>query len=252
MEGGESKSFEHTSTWVVAIVCTVIVLLSIVAGRGLHSLGKFLKHRNQDALFEALQKLKEELMILGFISLLLTVTQRVISKICIPGRYVNLMLPCKDHGEDSSTETPASARRLLESETAGAASGHCAAKNMVPMLSVEAVHQLHIFIFVLAVVHVIFCVTTMALGRARIQQWRHWENAIRGSNARKPSAKQNNVHAHHHYEFFKERAAGYWRKYVLFGWMRSFFKQFYGSVTKADYFALRQGFIMVGHFLNLT
>ncbi|CAM8922755.1 unnamed protein product [Rhodiola kirilowii] len=247
MEDNESKSFEYTSTWVVAVVCTVIILLSIVAERGLHRLGKFLKHHNQVEMFEALQKLKEELMILGFISLLLTVTQKVISKICIPGHFVSIMLPCKDHDEEGSSETPASAgsRRLLESESAGGGSGHCAAKNMVPMLSVEAVHQLHIFIFVLAVVYVIFCATTMVLGRARIQQWRHWENAITRTNIRKPSASpKHNVHAHHHYEFFKERAVGYWRKYFLFGWMRSFFKQFYGSVTKADYLALRQGFIM--------
>lgn len=38
----------------------------------------------------------------------------------------------------------------------------------LPLLSLEALHQLHIFIFVLAVVHVIFCVTTMLLGRAKV------------------------------------------------------------------------------------
>ncbi|KAL9684801.1 hypothetical protein QQ045_022242 [Rhodiola kirilowii] len=114
-------------------------------------------------------------MILGFISLLLTVTQKVISKICIPGHFVSIMLPCKDQDEEGSSETPASAgsRRLLESESAGGGSGHCAAKNMVPMLSVEAVHQLHIFIFVLAVVYVIFCATTMVLGRARVTLTSH-------------------------------------------------------------------------------
>ena len=37
-----------------------------------------------------------------------------------------------------------------------------------PLLPLEALHQLHIFIFVLAVVHVIFCVTVMTLGAARV------------------------------------------------------------------------------------
>ena len=36
------------------------------------------------------------------------------------------------------------------------------------MLSVEALHQLHIFIFILAIAHVIFCVLTMLLGTARV------------------------------------------------------------------------------------
>ena len=38
----------------------------------------------------------------------------------------------------------------------------------VPLLSLEALHQLHIFIFVLALVHVIFCVSTMFLGGVRV------------------------------------------------------------------------------------
>lgn len=38
----------------------------------------------------------------------------------------------------------------------------------VPLLSLEALHHLHIFIFVLAVVHVVFCVVTMILGGVRV------------------------------------------------------------------------------------
>ena len=38
----------------------------------------------------------------------------------------------------------------------------------LPLLSLEALHQLHIFIFVLAVVHVIFCATIVLLGRAKV------------------------------------------------------------------------------------
>ncbi|KAG5525638.1 hypothetical protein RHGRI_032071 [Rhododendron griersonianum] len=38
----ESRSLEHTPTWVVAVICFVIVLISLVAERGLHRLGKLL------------------------------------------------------------------------------------------------------------------------------------------------------------------------------------------------------------------
>jgi mlo protein len=38
----------------------------------------------------------------------------------------------------------------------------------VPLLSLEALHQLHIFIFVLGFVHVVFCVTTILLGGAKV------------------------------------------------------------------------------------
>ncbi|OMO68983.1 Mlo-related protein [Corchorus capsularis] len=54
----ESSSLEFKPTWVVAAVCFVIILISLFAERGLNHLGKCLRHNNQDALFEALQKLK--------------------------------------------------------------------------------------------------------------------------------------------------------------------------------------------------
>jgi hypothetical protein len=38
----------------------------------------------------------------------------------------------------------------------------------VPLLSLEALHQLHIFIFVLGLVHVVICATTILLGGAKV------------------------------------------------------------------------------------
>ena len=46
-----------------------------------------------------------------------------------------------------------------------------AMQRKVPLLSLESLHHLHIFIFVLAVVHAVFCVTTLILGGARVINW---------------------------------------------------------------------------------
>lgn len=43
----------------------------------------------------------------------------------------------------------------------------------VPFVSSDGIHQLHIFIFVLAVFHVIYCILTMALGRAKVYNFIH-------------------------------------------------------------------------------
>ncbi|KAL2536857.1 MLO-like protein 13 [Forsythia ovata] len=231
VEGG-GRSFEYTPTWVVALVCFTIVFISFCAERGLHHLGK-----NQDALYEALQKLKEELMLLGFISLLLTVFQGLISDVCVPSHLATIMLPCE-------RETVSSAgSHLLENNGrrlfAEGVTQRCKA-GKVPLLSLEALHQLHIFIFVLAVVYVIFCATTMFLGGAKVREWRHWEHSIINETSRPH-------HGHavpgHHLKEFKERAGRYWRKFHVVSWMVAFCKQFYGSVTKSDYIALRTGFI---------
>ncbi|KAG6474577.1 hypothetical protein ZIOFF_068515 [Zingiber officinale] len=264
MEASEhSEALEYTPTWILAAVCTAIVFISLLAERGLHFLGKILKHNQQNALYEALQKLKEELMLLGFISLLLTVFQRTINHICVPKSYFFHMLPCNEksfshngkvhHDKGVNHQITQKHRKLLsENEDTDI----CLSKGKIPLLSIEALEQLHIFIFVLAVVHVVFCATTMILGGAKIRKWKHWENDIRKQQLKKENRKlfhyfssvsidEHDTHASHHHEFVMKRAIGLWQKSIIVSWTMSFFKQFHASVTKSDYRALRSGFIML-------
>ncbi|KAH7571606.1 hypothetical protein JRO89_XS04G0098800 [Xanthoceras sorbifolium] len=282
MSGGgseEGTTLEYTPTWVVALLCTVIVAISLGVERLLHFLGKYLKKKQQKPLFAALQKVKEELMLLGFISLLLTVFQGPISKMCISQKYVDNLLPCKPpeaaaegHGSIATTGShfqtvftssiSSKARRLL-AESSASETGYCAKKGKVPLLSVEALHHLHIFIFVLAIVHVTFCVLTVLFGGARIRQWKHWEDSIAKETldtqqvSEKLSVslssllalivavlKKKVTHVHQH-AFIREHFLGIGKDSALLGWVNSFFKQFYASVTKADYVTLRLGFIML-------
>ncbi|KAD0221975.1 hypothetical protein R6Q59_026827 [Mikania micrantha] len=243
---GEGTSLEFTPTWVVAAVCTVIVGISLAVERILHYTGKKLKKAGQKPLFEALQKIKEELMLLGFISLLLTVFQARIIKICVKESITEHLLPCslrdKKEALNPKLEGTSHIRHLLAEEAA--AVGYCAAKNKVPLLSLEALHHLHIFIFVLAVVHVTFSVLTVVFGGAKIRQWKHWEESITKDNfdhSQVLMPKFTHVKDH---DFIRNRFVGIGKGSAIRGWLHSFFKQFYGSVTKSDYVALRLGFIM--------
>ncbi|PQQ20533.1 MLO-like protein 13 [Prunus yedoensis var. nudiflora] len=143
---------------------------------------QYLKREKQDALFEALQKLKEELMLLGFISLLLTVFQGSISHMCIPSYLASHMLPCKRETSEGNNHehyflNPSlnDRRRLLSAETN---SDHCLKK---------------------------------------IRQWKHWEDSVR--KGADPTSRRR-VRAHHH-EFLKTRGVGYWRKAAVIGWVVS-------------------------------
>ncbi|KAL0341417.1 UNVERIFIED_CONTAM: MLO-like protein 1 [Sesamum radiatum] len=189
MAGGEGASLEYTPTWVVALVCTVIVAISLAAERLLHYAGKFLINKKQGPLFDALLKIKEELMLLGFISLLLTVFQGRISTICIAKHLTDDWLPCKketdkydgDGGKPTShfqTTLLPHARRLLAGAGPSDAPGHCQKQGKEPLLSLDALHDLHIFIFVLAVVHVVFSALTILFGSLKIRQWKQWEDSI--------------------------------------------------------------------------
>ncbi|KAF2298230.1 hypothetical protein GH714_020496 [Hevea brasiliensis] len=182
MAGG--VTLEYTPTWVVAVVCTFIVIISLSVERFLHYLGKFLKKKNQKPLFEALLKIKEELMLLGFISLLLTVFQDRITSICISEDLANKWLPCKKKSSATGTAHfqtffsffPGGSPHRLLAEASD--STFSCSEGKVPVLSLTALHHLHIFIFVLAVVHVAFCALTILFGGAKIRQWKHWEDSI--------------------------------------------------------------------------
>ncbi|KAL6899748.1 hypothetical protein ACP4OV_006406 [Aristida adscensionis] len=253
MAGGGAKAghgaditLEHTPTWIVASVCSVIVLISLLFERLLHRLGKRLTKGRRKPLYEALLKVKEELMLLGFISLLLTVFQGATQKICIRESAMRHLLPCPRQQRHAAGKTEhivftgvlGSTRRLLAG--AAAKTDYCLKKGKVPILSIEAIHQLHIFIFVLAVTHVVLSAITIILGITQTRNWRHWEDKIQQND---DSGPQMIKHIQE-FKFIQNHYKGHGKRWHIFGWMRSFFKQFYGSVTEEDYTTLRLGFVM--------
>ncbi|EYU41618.1 hypothetical protein MIMGU_mgv1a0045331mg, partial [Erythranthe guttata] len=99
VKGG--RSLEETPTWAVAVVCFVLVAVSVIIEYTIHLLGKWLVKNNKKDLYEALEKVKSELMLLGFISLLLTVGQGPISEICVSKKVGNSWHPCAEKEEKS-------------------------------------------------------------------------------------------------------------------------------------------------------
>jgi mlo protein len=69
-----------------------------------------LKINNTYLTFDAITA---ELMVLGFISLLLTFGQSYIARICLPKKVLDNMLPCKSEGENDSTSEEETHRKLL-------------------------------------------------------------------------------------------------------------------------------------------
>ncbi|PUZ65957.1 hypothetical protein GQ55_3G267400 [Panicum hallii var. hallii] len=253
MADAEEAALQFTPTWIVAAVCSIIVLISLAAERGLHHLGKTLKKNDQRSLYEALLKVKEELMLLGFISLLMTAFQGTIQRTCIPPSWTVYMLPCERPGDHQPTGVAArfsaaeilagiSRARVLSEGGGGAEAGLCQKEGKVPLLSEEALHQLHIFIFVLAVAHVFFSATTMLLGGAKIHKWKQWEEEIQKNNDAGNGPKK--VLPMHQLSFIREHYKGIGKDSLTLCWLQSFVKQFYGSVAKSDYTTMRLGFIM--------
>ncbi|XP_057844852.2 MLO-like protein 12 [Cryptomeria japonica] len=259
-EAAEPRSLEQTPTWAVAIVCLGFVLISIILERSINLIAKWLKKHHKKALSKALEKIKAELMLVGFISLLLTVGQRPISQICISKSLGDTLLPCsKEEASVMKFSSVGNHRKLITRggaiqlqvplrrilEGAADQTGHCAKKGKVPLISQDGLHQLHIFIFALAVFHVLSCIITMALGQAKMNVWKTWEQETRTLDYEFSNDPAK-------FRFTRETTFGrrhmsFWSQTSFFLWIVCFFRQFMRSVPKVDYLTLRHGFILA-HF----
>ncbi|KAG6434878.1 hypothetical protein SASPL_106522 [Salvia splendens] len=197
-------------------------------------------------------------MVLGFISLLLTFGQTYITQVCIPEKISETMLPCefkeKNHeegggGADAKAPSQEAAhRRRLLSHTrrmlggGGADSAKGCHDGYVPLISVSALHQLHIFIFFLAVFHVFYSAITMMLGRLKIRGWKEWERQI--AEETDGSSDAARFRLTHETSFVKSHSNAWMENPIIF-YIVCFFRHMLYSVQKPDYSALRHGFVSV-------
>ncbi|KAI4386872.1 hypothetical protein MLD38_004759 [Melastoma candidum] len=240
--GVQSRELDRTATWAVASVCAGFIIISLVLDKSLHKAAQWLTDRHKKALREALDKVKDELMILGFISLLLTFGQSYIARICIPQKVADTFLPCGSEKAVSS----GGRRRLWEAPrrvlAAGSFAPSCKAGHE-PLISVNGLHQLHILIFFLAVFHVVYSAVMMTLGRLKIRGWKKWEQETLSPDyefTNDPSRFRLT-----HETSFVRAHTSFWTRIPVFFYIGCFFRQFFKSVSRADYFTLRNGFITV-------
>ncbi|KAF8108844.1 hypothetical protein N665_0104s0157 [Sinapis alba] len=243
------RELDQTPTWAVSTVCGVIILISIILELMIHKIGTVFEKKKKKALYEALQKIKNELMVLGFISLLLTFGQNYIASLCVPSKYGNAMSFCGPYdGPSGYTKKPKDTdhmqRHLLSLQRrvlAGGAPAECK-KGYVPLISLNALHQVHIFIFFLAVFHVIYSAITMMLGRAKIRGWKVWEEEV--VNDHEMMDDPSRFRLTHETSFVREHVNTWARNRFSF-YIMCFFRQMLRSVRKSDYLTMRHGFISV-------
>ncbi|CAN1237855.1 MLO-like protein 6 [Linum grandiflorum] len=245
------RTLEETPTWAVAAVCFVLVVISIFIEHIIHLLHKWLHKLHKPALVEALEKVKAELMLLGFLSLLLTVFQSPISSICVSREIGGTWHPCTKKEEKASDDSGENRRRLLgfldpdmmipRRSLATKGVDKCTEQGKVAFVSAYGIHQLHIFIFVLAFFHILYCIITYILGRTKMRKWRQWEDETKTLEYQYHNDPERFRFARD--TSFGRRHLKMWSKSTILLWIVSFFRQFFRSVTKVDYMTLRHGFI---------
>ncbi|CAL5412276.1 unnamed protein product [Camellia sinensis] len=207
------RSLEDTPTWAVATVCFVLISSSLLIEYVLLLLSKYFNKKRRKSLFQALDKIK-------------SARERQIAKICIPKSVGETFLPCQSITSDGEEATK------------------CAEQGKLSLLSRTGVRQLQFLIFVLALFHVFSCFLTFSLGMAKVEILGGTNKNIGIPIFKWIQEGSNSLIKHH-------LGGNIYNSGVSTGifacWLACFFRQFYKSVSKVDYFTLRHGFIMA-HF----
>ncbi|KAL5704072.1 MLO-like protein 4 [Ranunculus cassubicifolius] len=248
MEVMEGRSLAETPTWSVASVTTVMVFVCLFAERSIYRFGKWLKKTRRKALFASLEKIKEELMLLGLISLLLGQCAKWISSICIDSSLFNQKFySCseEDFGivpiEHALSDSPELSDSNHTAAVAHTVLNQCGV-GREPFVSQEGLEQLHRFLFVLAITHVMYSCVAVGLAMIRIYSWRKWESLATVTAEENLQARKNKVMRRQTTFVFHHTSHPWSRNRVLI-WMLCFLQQFRSSIEKSDYMALRLGFI---------
>ncbi|XP_057784016.1 MLO-like protein 4 isoform X2 [Salvia miltiorrhiza] len=271
MKSREGRSLAATPSWAVATVISLLVIIGFLLHGGLKKFGKWLDRTKRKHLLAALDKIKEELMVFGLLSLLMGHWIAFVAKICVkPSALMSSRFyPCSPTkiAENqalarhavvfSSNHLNSSISRLLLEDPNY---DYCP-EDREPFASYESLEQLHRFLFVLGVTHVSYSFLAIALAMIKIYSWRTWENhaktlALRGlltvdTSAESEDIGTDGVPIRRLSSFVSHHTSHPWSRNRLLVWLLCFSRQFWSSISQADYMALRLGFITT-HQLPFT
>ena len=134
---------------------------------------------------EVIGKIKEEFLLVGVLSLMLMLLEDTLFAICYqkptaawtPMTYCPDVYASSSAGSTSSSNSSSSGRMLLG---AAAAENTCAGtyESYAPYVEVNALHQLHLLVFWLAVGHVISTFVSYFVARFTVSRWEAWEEEL--------------------------------------------------------------------------
>ncbi|OWM66452.1 hypothetical protein CDL15_Pgr013669 [Punica granatum] len=263
MEEGteEGRSLAETPTYSVASVVTVMVAFGFFFHACLKWTAKWLDRTKRKSLLAALEKIKEELMLFGLLSLLMGHWIEFIAKVCIKSSALSSRFyPCARQ-DDYKSSTEHLTLYYLNSSVSKDQQALTGQRNFCQeghesFASCESLEQLRRFLFVLAVIHVSYSFATIALAMIQIYSWTTWENqaktmAIQGSEGCPPREASGNIRIMRVSTFIFHHTSHPWSQHRVLVWLLCFSRQLWSSINRPDYMALRLGFINM-HELPLS
>ncbi|XP_041019599.1 MLO-like protein 4 isoform X2 [Juglans microcarpa x Juglans regia] len=263
MEGEmkEGRSLFETPTWAVATVITIMVVFGFFFHGVLKRCGKWLNKTKRKPLLAALEKIKEELMLFGLLSLLMGHWIVFVAKICVKSSvFSSRFYPCALEDDFRKVEhilvsgSKYLNHSVVREQVKNGLHDDCP-EGHESFASHESLEQLHRLVFVLGITHVSYSVLAIALAMIKIYSWRPWEHEAKSMAIQSlqgtPLATPDNTRMRRLSTFIFHRTSHPWSQHRVLVWLLCFSRQFWSSINRADYMALRLGFITT-HQLPLS
>ncbi|CAK9321403.1 unnamed protein product [Citrullus colocynthis] len=251
--GEEGRSLAVTPTWAFATVVTLMVSLGFFFQGTLKRTKKWLNRTKRKSLLAALDKIKEELMLFGLLSLLMGHWIVFVARICVKSSVLSSRFyPCALEIDLKRVRHISIASENLNSSVPREHNNdgireYCP-EGRESFASYESLEQLHRLIFVLGVTHVSYSFIAIALAMIKIYGWRAWENeakalAIQNAQEESVQASSTGPNIRRLSTFVFHHTSHPWSQHRVLVWLLCFSRQFWSSINRADYMALRLGFI---------
>ena len=246
---GAGVPLDGTSSIIVAIVLMTYVFMSILTEQFFHHLHHYIKHHlhdSKEAYLNVLEKVKDEIMLVGVLTVvLLVVEERVAEDICITSICTgipNTKAACEpvsdpEYSYNSSSSSSSSSRRMLLGAGSGTAptckryddccrqsgngfeSSKCGDGEQ-NFASIKALHHIHYLILIIMLTHIFMTIAVMYGANKKVQTWGKFEEEHENETALKPREETGFAH-----------------------FLCSCQKQFHESVTPFTYVAIKNYFI---------
>eukprot|EP00244_Chara_vulgaris_P014572 TRINITY_DN919_c0_g1_i4.p1 TRINITY_DN919_c0_g1~~TRINITY_DN919_c0_g1_i4.p1 ORF type:complete len:486 (+),score=77.07 TRINITY_DN919_c0_g1_i4:260-1717(+) len=185
----QGKNLEETPSYRIALVVFVFIAASLLIEHTFHHLIHYLEHQRKKGLHQAVEKVKDELMLLGLLSLILSVFSTYFATMCIKEEDTFEWYPCsqadirklrvdrKEYWFKSTVypnEPTADKQKTIDTFYIDRKKGlgGCKDPGYEPWITFDAANYLHYLVFVLAVVLIVYASVSFLLAFVRVRRWR--------------------------------------------------------------------------------
>ncbi|GBG85854.1 hypothetical protein CBR_g40665 [Chara braunii] len=264
--GTKGKNLEETPSYRIAVVVFVFIAASLLIEHSFHHLIHYLEHQRKKGLHQAVVKVKDELMLLGLLSLILSVFSTYFASVCIKSEDDFAWYPCAEKEIDTlrkyrektwfektvlPNEPDADKKESIEKFYVDPKKGlgGCKDPGYEPWITFDAANYLHYLLFVLASVLIVYASFSFLLAFVRVRRWRISELKTH-EDAPKLEGMTNDERLRFaglqdspSLLYGVGQAGGNIFSRVIF-WISCFFQMPFRSIGKRDYITLRMLFLI--------